>query len=178
MEIGESLAQIKKRGIEMRTCPFCNELIDGNAIKCSHCGEFLHTQSLQSTSPMPQSNIYGKSIPAPEAMTSNTNSSILPSHFIPPPSSKRESVWFAGTITNFLHGSLLVTVGVLLCLTIIGAIFGIPLILAGIARIAGAPAIALGYQKVTCPYCHKTDVLEDKRDATQCKYCKSFFKIT
>jgi hypothetical protein len=59
----------------------------------------------------------------------------------------------AGCATGWFFGLLLVVVGVVLTATGIGAIIGVPLIIAGIVLAFAGPFLGLGSIKGACPYC-------------------------
>lgn len=50
-----------------------------------------------------------------------------------------------GIVGGIVLGTLLIFIGIILCLTIIGAILGIPLILVGVSIIIGSPFSGLIY---------------------------------
>ncbi|MCU5668787.1 DUF5362 family protein [Bacillus cereus] len=52
---------------------------------------------------------------------------------------------------SFLFGSLFIVCGIILCLTILGAIVGISLIILGLLFIIGS----LRFQRLECPSCYK-----------------------
>lgn len=76
---------------------------------------------------------------------------------------------------GIVGGGALVFLGFLLCLTIIGAIFGIPMILAGLALIIVSPfggLAVLAVKKAECPYCHNMLGFNGRTKAIDCRYCK------
>ncbi|PDY76963.1 DUF5362 family protein [Bacillus cereus] len=68
----------------------------------------------------------------------------------------------------FLTGAFFIVIGVILCLTIIGAIAGIPLIIFGLPFILGS----LGYQRIECPNCKRKTKILKSADHFICHRCQ------
>ncbi|PEQ33366.1 hypothetical protein CN467_21895 [Bacillus cereus] len=64
-------------------------------------------------------------------------------------------------------GAFLMICGVILCLTIIGAIAGIPLVIAGLPFIVGS----LGFQRVECPNCNRKQTVKKGIGNFMCHRC-------
>jgi hypothetical protein len=60
---------------------------------------------------------------------------------------------FGGLLFGMLAVPILVIVGTMLCLTGLGAILGIPMILAAVIAPLLGPMIGMGALKGTCPWC-------------------------
>ena len=74
-----------------------------------------------------------------------------------------------GLIAGGCAGSIIMSFGLLLCLTGIGAIIGIPMILIGCIII---PFIAATHKVQKCPACKKEITLPVGHDAFDCPICK------
>ena len=72
-----------------------------------------------------------------------------------PPEAKKTPVQgaFGGLLFGMLAVPILVIVGTLLCLTGLGAILGIPMILAAVLAPLLGPLIGIGALKGKCPWC-------------------------
>jgi len=60
---------------------------------------------------------------------------------------------FAGLYFGIIVAPMMVIVGVMLCLTGLGAILGIPMIIGGILAPLAGPLIGFGAERGTCPSC-------------------------
>ena len=60
---------------------------------------------------------------------------------------------FGGLLWGVIAAPIMIIVGVLLCLTGLGAILGIPLIIGGVLAPLAGPMIGLGELKGSCPWC-------------------------
>lgn len=60
---------------------------------------------------------------------------------------------FGGMLLGLLAAPVLIIVGGMLCLTWLGAIAGIPMILAGIIAPLAGPMLGMGELKGNCPWC-------------------------
>ncbi len=78
----------------------------------------------------------------------------------------------AGIIIGVGCGSLLIILGVALSLSIIGAIFGIPLVIIGLGFIIGGPLAGFLVRSAECPYCKNKISIPFGRKAIDCKVCK------
>jgi DNA-directed RNA polymerase subunit RPC12/RpoP len=77
-----------------------------------------------------------------------------------------------GGVVGLFLGLLMIVIGILLCLTIIGAIIGIPMILAGVVMPFGIALGALGLRNQKCPYCQNKVAVGLGMKALTCRYCK------
>ncbi|WP_202822933.1 DUF5362 family protein [Bacillus cereus] len=68
---------------------------------------------------------------------------------------------------SFLTGSFFLIIGIILCLTIIGAIAGIPLIIFGLPFIVGS----FGFQRVDCPNCNRKQTVKKGIGNFKCHSC-------
>lgn len=77
----------------------------------------------------------------------------------------------AGLSIGITFGLILVVIGVMLSLTGIGAIIGIPIILGGIAMPFTAMGVGLSFKLKNCPVCgHKVGITGNK--GVKCGTCK------
>jgi len=78
---------------------------------------------------------------------------------------------FSGLVLGLLAVPILILPGALLCLTGLGALLGIPLILVGVLAPLLGPMMGLGVVKGTCPWCGAAvSGLEHSRDFS-CPEC-------
>lgn len=77
--------------------------------------------------------------------------------------------WFTGLIVGFI----LIVIGVMVSLTGVGLIIGIPLILAGLAY----PFIARSLIKGHCPYCGSTVSVLGSKSGVTCRSCRKHIVI-
>jgi len=78
-----------------------------------------------------------------------------------------------GCLTGLMVAFILIVIGVMVSLTIIGLIIGIPLILSGIAY----PFIARSLIKGQCPYCGSEVSALDFKPGVTCRACKKLIVI-
>lgn len=86
-------------------------------------------------------------------------------------SAKAEGVG-VGLFAGAGSAGCLITLGALLCLTGIGAIIGIPIILGGILALFVGPLMGLGNVKGKCPYCGHLVSTMTKQTGVTCPSCK------
>jgi uncharacterized Zn finger protein (UPF0148 family) len=83
---------------------------------------------------------------------------------------------FSGLLMGVIVVPMLLIVGTLLCLTGLGAILGVPMIVAGILAPLVGPLIGMRSHQTHCPYCGTSlSNLESSRPAT-CPVCNQ--KVT
>lgn len=68
---------------------------------------------------------------------------------------------------SFLFGSLFIVCGIILCLTILGAIVGLSLVTLGLLFIIGS----LRFQRVECPNCYREQSVKKGFDSFICHRC-------
>jgi DNA-directed RNA polymerase subunit RPC12/RpoP len=127
----------------LKPCRECSKEISIEAITCPHCGA---------------PNPHGQSvIEPPESKGTNTQGE-----------TKGEKL--AGLVVGTWLGlGCLIPAGVVLCLTGIGALIGIPLIIAGIV----APIVGLVSSiKGPCPYCGSAVTTSKSSQGVTCRACK------
>ena len=79
---------------------------------------------------------------------------------------------FSGLLFGFIATPILIIVGTLLCLTGLGAVLGIPMILAGIFAPLLGPLIGLGALKGKCPWCGSPVSSISSTQSFDCEACK------
>ncbi len=74
---------------------------------------------------------------------------------LPPQERSRSSMpgAFGGLLLGVIAAPVLIIVGTLLCLTGLGAILGVPMILFGVVAPLAGPLIGIGERKCKCPEC-------------------------
>lgn len=77
-----------------------------------------------------------------------------------------------GCATGPVAAILLIGLGGILCLTGIGAIIGIPLILGGLLAPFLAPLLGLSNIKGQCPYCGSDVLVSSREPGVNCRACK------
>ena len=82
-----------------------------------------------------------------------------------------------GVTRNAFTGFMYISIGLFLSFTIIGAIFGIPMILAGVAMMAASPVTGMVAIKGNCPYCGKPISSAHSNKGVKCIYCKQISVI-
>lgn len=154
----------QKSQASTKSCPFCAEEILSAAIKCKHCGEMLDNSG-QARPVVSQSNVQNVS-PIEAASNQPDKNSSLASEARYDPKLLIESN------PKKLSNGVYAVVGFLLCLTGIGAIIGVPLLLYGI--FSGSKA--KGAWRGQCPKCDN-EILwyggdpNAKQGALQCPTC-------
>jgi hypothetical protein len=78
-----------------------------------------------------------------------------------------------GCLTGWGVSGCLVPVGVLLCFTGIGAIIGIPILIAGLAALVIGPLLGLGTKKGKCPWCGSVVMSAFGSRGFDCPVCKN-----
>ncbi|MDO3374681.1 hypothetical protein QJ529_18615 [Bacillus paranthracis] len=68
---------------------------------------------------------------------------------------------------SLLTGAFFIAIGVILCITIIGAIVGIPLIIFGLPFIVGS----FGFQRIECPNCSRKQIVKKGSGKFKCQSC-------
>jgi DNA-directed RNA polymerase subunit RPC12/RpoP len=74
----------------------------------------------------------------------------------PQPQEREKAPWrnaFGGLAFGVIAAPIMIIVGVMLCLTGLGAILGVPLIIGGVLAPLAGPMIGLGELKGQCPWC-------------------------
>lgn len=126
----------------IKACPYCAEEIQEEAVICKHC----------------KSNLKASEAPKEAGVTV----------------AKSDKAF--GAATGFFGGLgcgiWLIIFGLLISLTGIGAIIGIPLALAGLLMPFIAPVMGLAQVSGRCPHCTKHLVASSIKGAVTCKYCK------
>ncbi len=84
---------------------------------------------------------------------------------------------FGGLIVGFLIAPAFIIVGTLLCLTGLGGILGIPMIIAAVAAPLVGPMIGLGAHKGKCPSCGTVVGSVTDAEVHDCPTCRAQFAI-
>lgn len=72
----------------------------------------------------------------------------------------------------FLSALTMITGGFVLCLTVIGAIVGIPMMIMGIISLPLSPILAFFFAEGQCPHCGQKLYFPIYRKVIKCRYCK------
>ena len=121
----------------------CGATLNGGAAFCSHCGHPAQART--------------RALAVPSAASSQATRA-------------KGKGAFAGWIAGGAVGACLIVVGFLLCLTGVGMILGIPIILAGFVMLFIGPFLGARALKGACPYCRSV-VLSASR-GFNCPVCK------
>jgi DNA-directed RNA polymerase subunit RPC12/RpoP len=78
---------------------------------------------------------------------------------------------FGGLLMGLLTAPILIIFGTLLCLTGLGAILGVPLILGAIFAPLLGPMIGLGALKGECPWCGASLGAITSKQSFDCSHC-------
>ena len=78
---------------------------------------------------------------------------------------------FGGMLFGVLAAPVLIIVGGMLCLTWLGAIAGIPMILAGVIAPLAGPLLGMGELKGPCPWCEAPVSCLGLMDGFSCPSC-------
>ena len=78
---------------------------------------------------------------------------------------------FAGLLIGMVTAPILIIVGTLCCLTGLGAIIGIPMIIAAVCMPLVAPVVGLGSLKGTCPWCNSAVSSMRSSNSFECHIC-------
>jgi hypothetical protein len=84
---------------------------------------------------------------------------------------------FGGLLLGLVTAPALIIFGTLLCLTGLGAILGVPLILAGVLAPLAGPMFGLGERKVRCPWCNTSEVTIADGKPHFCPRCEREFAV-
>ena len=99
---------------------------------------------------------------------------------VPPPEHERSSVpgAFGGLYVGLIAAPILLIFGVMLCLTGLGAILGIPLIILAIFSPLLGPVIGLGEHKGKCPSCGTRVISITDSQNHYCPACNKEFALS
>ncbi len=84
---------------------------------------------------------------------------------------------FGGLMFGVIAAPILIIVGTLLCLTGLGALLGVPMILAAILAPLIGPMIGLGEHRVECPSCATRMITAADSKLHYCPTCEKEFAV-
>lgn len=79
---------------------------------------------------------------------------------------------FSGLLLGVILAPMMIIVGTMLCLTGLGAILGVPMILGGAMAPLLGPMIGLGSLRGKCPWCGEPVSSVNSRQSFECDACK------
>lgn len=85
---------------------------------------------------------------------------------------KRVSNYFMGLGATIAVGLMLIVIGILLSITVIGAVIGVPLIVIGLLQIVLSPLAGALIAFKRCPYCNHRVLLLIGQKGVKCGTCK------
>jgi uncharacterized Zn finger protein (UPF0148 family) len=85
---------------------------------------------------------------------------------------------FGGLLLGLVTAPMLFIAGMLLCLTGLGAILGIPLIIAAILSPLAGPMFGIGEHRVRCPYCDTREITVADGKLHYCPNCEREFSLS
>lgn len=84
---------------------------------------------------------------------------------------------FGGLLFGVIAAPILLIVGIMLCLTGLGAFLGVPMIIAAIFAPLAGPLLGLGEQNVRCPYCNTREITVADNKLHYCPNCDKEFAL-
>lgn len=84
---------------------------------------------------------------------------------------------FGGLLFGVIAAPILLIVGIMLCLTGLGAILGVPMIIAAILVPLAGPLFGLREHRVRCPYCQTREVTFADNKLHYCPNCDKEFAL-
>ena len=84
---------------------------------------------------------------------------------------------FGGLLFGVITAPVLLIFGTLLCLTGLGAILGIPMIIAALIAPLAGPLIGMGEHRARCPYCHTREITVADNQLHHCPNCDKEFAL-
>ena len=84
---------------------------------------------------------------------------------------------FGGLLFGVIAAPILLIVGIMLCLTGLGAFLGVPMIIAAVFAPLAGPLLGLGEHKVRCPYCNTREITVADDQLHYCPNCDKEFSL-
>lgn len=84
---------------------------------------------------------------------------------------------FGGLLFGLLTAPVLIIFGTLLCLTGLGAVLGVPMIIIGILAPLAGPVFGLGEHNVRCPSCNTREITVADGKLHYCPNCNQEFSV-
>ncbi|WP_078382330.1 DUF5362 family protein [Sutcliffiella halmapala] len=86
---------------------------------------------------------------------------------------KKSALGSVGKFLGLIVGGTGILIGAILCITIIGILFGLPLMIASMGLILSVQ----GYQMISCPTCNKKQKVLQSKENLDCVKCRQFTVI-
>ncbi len=84
---------------------------------------------------------------------------------------------FGGLLFGVIAAPILLIVGIMLCLTGLGAVLGVPMIIAAVCAPLAGPLLGLGEHRVRCPYCNTREITVADNQLHYCPNCDKEFAL-
>jgi len=84
---------------------------------------------------------------------------------------------FGGLLCGVIAAPILLIVGIMLCLTGLGALLGVPMIIAAIFAPLAGPLFGMGEYKVSCPSCKTRMITVPDGQLHYCPACQKEFAL-